>query len=428
MTLACGHDAPPYGPPLCEHLRTATESAYHVHYTGDGLSNRYVCESCRDTGGADARHLCEDCVDAALGEVQGVTGAPGVTERPEPLDVTVDSRPLPADTGPVIDLAATARGPLLLGEDGRLLLWDPRGGGCTEVARSSVVPAAGAEPWCGRVQTRRLHASADGRFAAVVIDYGRRGEILDLTTGSVTRAPENDGYHSDTVPYSLAFTVHDGRTVALYRSAWNRITACDPATGRTLTEIPMDGEDSPWKSLFHGRLLPSPTGTRVASDGWLWHPWGSVAVWNLAAWLAEGVAAWPDAVDWTLVGGCDYYWDRPVVWLDDHRLAVGGIGDDEELLVNGATVYAFTGGSGTRPEATVFAGPHGRFHAAGGLLFSDGEDGMDVWDPVDGARLGTVPGFRPTHQDHAAGELLQLDAEAGVVRAWSVARAGVKSA
>ncbi|WP_030763038.1 MULTISPECIES: hypothetical protein [unclassified Streptomyces] len=60
-------------------------------------------------------------------------------------------------------------------------------------------------------------ASRDGAFAAVVVDHGRTGEVIDLSTGRVTGTLENDGYQSDTVPFSPAFTEHVGRAVAYYR-------------------------------------------------------------------------------------------------------------------------------------------------------------------------------------------------------------------
>ncbi|MEU6487146.1 hypothetical protein [Streptomyces sp. NPDC046887] len=427
-TLVCGHDAPPYGRPLCAHLRVADQAGYTIRYTGVGMEARNVCDACKDASSVEAEPVCEECFDAAVDDARGIAGSPEIIERPVPLGAVVDERPLPAGLGTVVDLAVTARGWLLLCEDGRLVLWDPHEDHHTEVARCHIAPEKGSEPWLGRQQVRRLHASPDGRFAAVVIDYGRRGQILDLTTGSVTEDLDNDGYHSDTVPFSLAFTVHEGRTLALHRPVWNRIAACEAETGRLVTGIPVD-ERADWTGLFHGTVLPSPDGTRIASDGWFWHPLGSVAVWNLAAWLAEGEAAWPESAGWTSVAHADYYWDRPMVWLDDDRLVVGGIGEAEELMVDGATVYAFTGEDGAEPVTeAVFAGPKTgpkeRFHVLGGLLFSSGESGMEVWDPADGARLGTVPGLRPTHLDRSAGELLQLDTGAGVVRAWSATQVG----
>ncbi|MGW7100114.1 hypothetical protein [Streptomyces sp. NPDC054838] len=38
-------------------------------------------------------------------------------------------------------------------------------------------------------------------------------------------------------------------------------------------------------------------------------------------------------------GVCDYYWDRPVVWLVEEHLVVGGLGDDEDELLPGARVF-----------------------------------------------------------------------------------------
>ncbi|MEU8929793.1 hypothetical protein AB0D30_07890 [Streptomyces sp. NPDC048409] len=341
--------------------------------------------------------------------------APEWTAR---LDTAVERRPLPDGTGRVEDMAATGRGILLLGEDGRLHLWDGRGRVGVEAGRSDVGRADGGGSWDDRAGTRRLHASADGRFAAVVVDHGRHGEVLDLDTGAVTLALRNDGFHSGTVPFSLAFAVHAGRHVVLHRTDWNRITAGDAETGTALTAIPTDRPEMPWVSVFHGALHPSPGGGRVVSDGWHWHPYGTVVAWNLRAWLAGLESAWPAAVGWAQLDGCRAHWNRPVTWLDENRLAVGGLGGTEDLLVDGVTVYEFLDQDGGHRVAQRFRGPGGRLFAVDGLLLSAGETGTEIWDPVAGARIGAVPGFRPTHRHPGTGELLELHADSGELRSW----------
>ncbi|MFC9820156.1 hypothetical protein ACFWG6_01340 [Streptomyces erythrochromogenes] len=94
-----------------------------------------------------------------------------------------------------------------------------------------------------------------------------------------------------------------------------------------------------------------------------------------------------------------------------------GLGDDDVELAPGARVFDLTrhGPAGTAEaigpvETATFGGPQGRFFTADGLLFSSSEDGLEIWDPATGARLGTLPGFRPTHHDPVRGELVELSA------------------
>ncbi|WP_405435362.1 hypothetical protein OG373_01935 [Streptomyces avidinii] len=440
MALICGHDAPAYGLPLCEHIRNATAEPldHYLHYTGRGLERQRVCGICRHepadekastTEAATVAAVCEDCFDATEGSLLGVFGHPGTIDESRPVRGIVETTALPDEAGKVLDIAPTNDGIVLLCEDGRILRRHIESGRCTEVARSTITVPADAEPWCGRTQTLRLHASRDGAFAAVVIDYGRTGEVIDLSTGAVTLPLENDGYHSDTVPFSLAFTEHAGRVVVLHRRQWSLIEATDPATGAQVACMPTgDDGSAPWAGHFHGALYPSPAGSRCASDAWVWHPSGRPVAWNLDQWLTEGERAWTEDIDWAGLPGCAYYWDRSLVRLDEDRLVLEGLGDVEEELVPGARVFDLgrrgpdgPGGSAEPVETVTFAGPRGRFFAADGLLFSSSESGFEIWNPATGARLGTLAGFRPTHHDPIRGELIELSAIG--LRRWRTADA-----
>ncbi|MFD3466199.1 hypothetical protein ACFWWM_07505 [Streptomyces sp. NPDC058682] len=432
MALICGHDAPSYGLPVCEHIRSATAAPidHYLHYTGRGLERQRICGTCRDEPATvRAAAVCEDCFDATEGGSLGVVGDPENLDAAGPVRGLVETAALPDEAGTVVDIAPTGHGILLLCDDGRILRWDTDAGRCTEVARSTVTVPTGEEPWCDRAQTLRLHASRDGAFAAVVIDYGRTGEVIDLSTGRVTVRLENDGYHSNTVPFSLAFTEHAGRAVVLHRRSWSLIEATDPATGAQVARMPaVEDDSSVWSGHFHGALHPSPAGTRIASDAWVWHPLGRPVAWNLDQWLTEGEQAWAGDIGWAGLPACAYYWDRSVVWLDEDRLVLEGLGDDDVELAPGARVFDLgrreaggPGGTGEPAEIAAFGGPKGRFFAADGLLFSSSESGFEIWNPTTGTRLGALAGFRPTHHDHARGELIELSTIG--LRRWRTADA-----
>ncbi|MFJ3979346.1 hypothetical protein [Streptomyces sp. NPDC090021] len=427
MELACGHDAPPYDLPVCEHIRTAAEEVdFSIHYTGRGLEHRRICALCRQDAEQGwpvaSGRICEDCSDTSYGSVVGSVGRPEVIDASRPVPGAGPLVPFPAEAGTVVDLAPTEQGLLLLAADGRILLWDPETGSCAEKARSTVTVRADAKPWCGHKETLRLHASRNGRFAAVAVDFGGTGEVLELEAGTVTMELRHDNYHSDTVPYSLLFTVHGGRDVVVHRTRWNRIAATDPATGEPVALMPREEEETEaaWTHCFYGALHLSPAGTRIASDGWMWHPVGQPVTWDLARWFAEGEAAWTGetpAVDFVRLPPVAYHWNRPMVWLDEDRFVLGGLGEDDEAMVPGARVFDVTrsvdlGRLYSGPDETAtFGGPEGRFFAADGLLFSAGGPGLEIWEPTSGARIGSVPGFHPTHHDPVRNELVQLTEE-----------------
>ena len=330
---------------------------------------------------------------------------------------------IPAELGPVVDLAPVdAETPtwLVLADDGWITRWECDTGACTPLARLTQRPTTTGEPWDGHLPALRLHASRSGRYAAVVVDYGVEGEVFDLDAGKAVMALNGGSDDRETVPFSLAFAEHAGREVLIHRTEWNRLDVTDLATGALLTPRslaaaePEEGTSEHYLDYFHGALHLSPGGTRIADDGWAWMPVGAVHAWELAPWLGGNVFESEDGASaaWVCMRG--YYWSHAMVWLDEHRLAVGGIGDDEEDIVPGARIFDLR--LGTRDhyrhlkdaEVLAFTGPGDRFFSASQLLYAVAEAGLEVWDPDTGERLGGVPGFHPTRHHRGAGELVQL--------------------
>ncbi len=328
-----------------------------------------------------------------------------------------------ADLTPVRDQERPAW--LALGEDGTISRWDVTTGDHEAVGTTTVWAEPDPEPWNDREIRRRLHASHDGDFCAVVNDYGRFGEVIDLRTGEVTLALENEGHHSDTVPFSLAFGRSHGRCVVIHRTDWNRLDVSDAETGALLTDrsflSPAEEDGLPEHHLdyFHGALYVSPDGKRILDDGWIWHPVGVPSVWDLDPWIEGNVWESEDGPSRVDVCGREYYWDHAMTWIDSARVAIGGIGDDDLAMRPGARIFdtSRTGERGMAVELLTFEGPAGRFFSDGTRLFSSGDTGLSTWDPAEGNLLGAVPGFSPTHHHPSTGQFLEL--ADGVVRLWT---------
>ncbi|WP_238011191.1 hypothetical protein KZZ52_22150 [Dactylosporangium sp. AC04546] len=413
LTQPCGHVANPSTSRACPHLAPPPEDpGGHVRVmTGHGMEFDLVCEACDRAGEpVELTAICEGCAERAFddGDLVAWRGSAGIPERPEPMPPVYRWSP-PHELGEVIDLAPVwgdrrSRW-LALTADGRVAELAPDDDRATTRATLTLPREPDHKPYLDRTLRHRLHASACGRFAAVVNDYGRLGLVVDLDRdGAVTMELHGGGYRADTVPFSLAFAVHDGRPVVVHRTDWNRLDVSDPESGRLLTGRAFaKGEDLDY---FHGRIVASPGGAAVADDGWIWSPVGVPLVWSLRRWLDEDVYESERGPSLHRLCFRDYHWDTPLCFVGETAVAVSGIGDDDIAMLPGTRVFSV----GTGDELTAFAGPQGAFFSDGVRLYSAHADGLHVWDPVTGHRTGTVPGFAPACLHHGTGELAAFTA------------------
>jgi hypothetical protein len=290
-----------------------------------------------------------------------------------------------------------------------------------------IVDLPAAEPerpaWDGNRLASRLHLSRCGRFAAIVHDFGRNGKVYDLATGATTMTLDGGDYLPETVRFSCVFVERDGRAVLIHRTAWNRLDASVAATGELLTDRGptsyREGEERPahYLDYFHGALYVSPDGRHVVDDGWMWHPVGIPVVWSVDAWLGGNVWESEDGASRTAVGERESYWNHAICWIDDHRFAVAGIGDEYEPTLDGARVMSASPGRKARCLQEL-AGPSGRFFSDGARLLSVDDEGLSMWDLESGRRTGGVEGVRPTHQHPTSRELVLLTGRPSRLLIW----------
>lgn len=445
--LACGHDREPFGAPMCVHLRVCREPwiSYLKWYTGAGKDTELLCKACveeRQNGRQiTTAVVCQECFQYAtteVGDIGGVRGRPEIRIRSVPINPQLQRSAIPKGAGRIIDISpfiTEGRSTwLLLADDGLITQFDADTDEwkCLVCARLTSEPDH--EPWCGRFLKPRLHVAPGGDFAAIVNDYGRYGQLIDLRTGRVTLALHGGDYHMETVPFSFAFAQVNGRVFAIHRTDWNRLDVSDPCTGHLLTvRSPTSyrrGEERPLHYLdyFHGALHVSPNSIRIADDGWVWHPVGIPATWSLEQWISGNVWESEDGSTRKVICARDYYWDHALTWLDDQRIAIGGIGEDDVYMVEGARIFDISLPGGPNPgcradwpwpcELIAFAGPAGTFFSEGHALFSSDQSGLSRWDVKDGSRTGYLQGFKPTYHHRGARELVQV--VDGVLVRWMI--------
>jgi hypothetical protein len=445
LMLSCGHERTPFGEPLCSHVRLCREPWLHYvrWYTGSGLDTELLCVPCaeaRENGlQVEAETVCQECFEEAVTEFCDFLrtgGKPEIRIQSAPFNGALKETAIPKEFGKILDIAPSYQESrstwLMLAEDGGIFRLDASNGGAWSRLASAILPAeTERDPYAGHMLTRRLHASGRSEFAAIVSDYGCKGQLVDLRSGQVTLTLDGGDYYPETVPFSFAFAEWQGRIVAIHRTAWNRLDVSDAATGRLLTQRGptsyRHGEEKPphYLDYFHGAVYLNPGGTRILDDGWVWHPMGIPVVWSRNRWLSEN--PWEPEDGPTRKGVCarNAYWDHGIAWLDEDRVVIGGIGDDKDEMIDGARVFDITSTGSPSPrwrwqgsrEVTAFAGPAGKFFSDGKSLYSADKTGLSRWDPRTGSRTGCLKNFQPTHHHSGARELVQLSD--GVLVRWS---------
>ena len=270
------------------------------------------------------------------------------------------------------------------------------------------------------VAAHRLHATSDGRHAAIVVDKGRLGVVVETRSGAVTMHLDGGDYHEDTVPFSACFLRFGGRDAFVHRTAWNRLDVADPATGESLTPRHIAPYETAGKApehyldYFHGQLRPSPEGGLLFDDGWVWHPLSVPRVWSVTRWLSAN--PWesedgPSIVD--LVAAED--WTKPACWIDERRLALWGLADWD------ACEFAEAGqGPGVRIVDVTAAEPSANelwpmesrtekvldLFSDGVCLFVATEAGTTVWDIATRALVTEWQGFTARLFDRARSTLV----------------------
>lgn len=228
----------------------------------------------------------------------------------------------------------------------------------------------------------QIVVDAAGRYAAVSNRYGRYAAVYalpDSQDAPGARAEEllkldRGDYYTDKSRFPLAFAELDDRTLLIHGSDWNRVELTELPSLRPLAERAFPGRDGagasgksveaaesdnlaeatgpdeeaettesdvhaegsesdipplPELNYFHGGLLTSPDGGRIADTGWVWQPVGLLAAWSLREWLNDPRAS--ENGDSLKHFFQTEDWDLPAVWIDNERIAAWGRVDTDLL-------------------------------------------------------------------------------------------------
>lgn len=403
-TVECPHtDAPAYGR-VCLHLLDKPDGGYNLRFSDTGTNYDLSCRSCREAlpgSEADLLMVCRACFNNVENEgyPTGMIGQPRIRERrtqfnwthepvglaDAPHDAFLDIQPIQAVREPVF---------VALTPDGSLVALDVAARTATTLG---IVPECGID-W---TQPISLYVSPRGEFAAVVNTHGQYGAVLELATGKMTMRLVRDDDDPDSPELtnsdlSVAFFESAGRLLLIHATQWFRLDTSDPQTGELLTSRDLGGPHS--LDYCHCQLVVSPSGAWVAEDGWIWHPMGMVAVWNLQQWLHDNVWESEDGSTRKVLCAREWLWNTPLCWLDDRALAVWGYGTSDRDVIPGVRIFDVV----TSKQLRWFPGPDGQLAFDTYLFSYSSESGTAVWDVETGERLLHDPNFHPIRYHHGA--------------------------
>jgi hypothetical protein len=393
VSAICSHPGPRTDC-VCAHVDSTIAAdgdiEYFIRFTGVGTELQLLCAACVEEAAPPLASLCATCRDRRVAsfDVVGVRGRPEVRQRASSLRFE-------HATSRIAELAGAT--PATVAPRPRSDAWlivANRGLVELRVDERALQPIVSLEPVDGLDWSQPLTVvpSPDGRFAAVVNTKGRYGAVVDLERRTIAMRldrGDDEWQHSE---YPAAFFTHEGRSLLVHATDWNRLDISDPTDGALLTPRTTGSRDEPhYLDYFHGGLTVSPDHRWLVDDGWVWHPIGEVRSFDVQRWRRDNVFESEDGPSVREFRHVLYNWDVPRCFVDDRTFVTWGFGPDDDFLVDAAELYDVESGERLR----WFGGPpKGRFVFDGHLVVVT-EAETSVWDVASGERLLEVPGFAP---------------------------------
>lgn len=177
--------------------------------------------------------------------------------------------------------------------------------------------------------------SPDGRYAVIYKRLGTKG--LLLKDGEFLRELNRSYYFADAYEYPVClWHTPSGQTLLAHcPDEYNSITIEGADTGEAIASwqgAPRDAAD-----FFHSRLQASPSGKRLLSAGWVWHPLDAVVYFDVAfafehpSHLGSGESTAESChVGLAAVGSAA--WEvGSAAWQTDDRIILTGTEEPEEV-------------------------------------------------------------------------------------------------
>ena len=165
-----------------------------------------------------------------------------------------------------------------------------------------------------------LSIRSHGNYVCIAQTYGQTGAVLDLDDPKFKLLLHRGDYQVEHCRFPLALYSVDNDTFLIHGTDWNRLDVTNLKSAQILTERVVDYEsNSNYFDYFHSSLSISPDSKRFASNGWFWGPCDVITVYEVDEFPSNFELANTQLAFGPVDG---YNWDRPMCWIDDHRVGV----------------------------------------------------------------------------------------------------------
>ena len=196
--------------------------------------------------------------------------------------------------------------------------------------------------------------SPSGHFAALCQRLGTKGLILDLSHQPpvLLREINRSYYDAEVYEYPVAFVTHEGVELLVHcPDEYCRLEVEDVVTGNSMLNSEMSRQRKP-ADFFHSRLTISPSSRRMLSAGWIWHPFDTVALFDIQSVLARpttlDLVTCPGLDDWNEVNSAAFVDDETLLISANSLKVTYGDGEGHEKacirmlsLADGKTLHQF---------------------------------------------------------------------------------------
>jgi hypothetical protein len=369
----------------CIHLTNETDESYFRYFTGNNKEYYLICSKCALNLNELAFSIIEvdenifNKIESDIWECGGIIGKPNILIRDTDLFFEdeyfnfrkqIDSDIIYFTTENITNTNII----LALTNKGEIWKIDYQHDYCENIY---TIPA---DSNLYLSQEISIRISNNGKIISVVNSYGQYGIVVDIEKRKLLMRLDRGDYHFSSSLFPNKFFEYQDQQLLIHGTNWNRLDISNPQTSQNLTQRNIEKK---LLDYFHADISISENNEFIIDNGWIWHPFGEIKVWNLQKWLKEN--CYESEIGETLKSICSriYYWGGKICWINNRTIAIYGFGEDAEWIIPAVRIFDVI----DLKEIDWFPGPDNNLTFDKYLFSTSKESGTKIWDINTGEML-----------------------------------------